>query len=70
MQKNKNGMGKAILGTLPGKVQLNFKIESFFKNETMFMNVNEKMRPVETIPGMLGGIKKNDGRGEFNCVIL
>jgi hypothetical protein len=24
-----------------------------------------KMRPVETIPGMGGGIKENDGGGEF-----
>jgi hypothetical protein len=32
---------------------------------------NEKMRPVETIPGMGGGgIKENDGRGEFNYDIL
>jgi hypothetical protein len=31
----------------------------------------EKMRPVETIPGMGGGeIKNNDGRSEFNYGIL
>jgi hypothetical protein len=31
------------------------------------MYVNEKMRPVETIPGMEGGgTKENDGRVEFN----
>jgi hypothetical protein len=31
------------------------------------MYENEKMRPVETIPRMGGGgIKDNDGRGEFN----
>jgi hypothetical protein len=30
-----------------------------------------KMRPIETIPGVGGGmIKKNDGRGEFNYDIL
>jgi hypothetical protein len=30
------------------------------------MYVNGKMRPVETIPGMgAGGIKENDGGGEF-----
>jgi hypothetical protein len=30
------------------------------------MNVNGKMIPVETIPGMgKGRIKENDGRGEF-----
>jgi hypothetical protein len=30
------------------------------------------MRPVETIPGMRGGGKKenDEGRGEFNCDIL
>jgi hypothetical protein len=29
------------------------------------------MRPVETIPRMgKGGIKENDGRGEFNCDAL
>jgi hypothetical protein len=33
--------------------------------------VNGKMRLVETIPGMgKGGIKKNDGGGEFNCAIV
>jgi hypothetical protein len=31
------------------------------------MYVNVKMRPVETIPGMVGGIKENGGRGEFKC---
>jgi hypothetical protein len=32
---------------------------------------NGKMRPVETIPGMGGGgIKENDGGGEFNYDIL
>jgi hypothetical protein len=33
---------------------------------------NEKMRPVETIPGMggWGGIKKKDGGGKFNYDIL
>jgi hypothetical protein len=31
----------------------------------------EKTRPVETIPGTGGGgIKRNDGGGEFNCDIL
>jgi hypothetical protein len=35
------------------------------------MYVNGKMRPVETISGMgEGGIKKNDGWGEFNYDIL
>jgi hypothetical protein len=35
------------------------------------MYVNGKMRTVETIPGMReGGIKKNDGGGEFKCDIL
>jgi hypothetical protein len=34
------------------------------------MYENGKMRPVETIPGMGGGIKENDGRGEFNYDIL
>jgi hypothetical protein len=35
------------------------------------MYVNGKMRPVETIPGMGGGgIKENDGGGEFNDDIL
>jgi hypothetical protein len=30
------------------------------------MYVNEKMRPVESVPGMGGGrIKENDERGEF-----
>jgi hypothetical protein len=29
------------------------------------------MRPVETVPGIVGGgIKKNDGGGEFNYNIL
>jgi hypothetical protein len=31
------------------------------------MYASGKMRPVETIPWMVGwGIKKNDGGGEFN----
>jgi hypothetical protein len=31
----------------------------------------EKLRPVETIPGMGGReIKENDGEGEFNYAIL
>jgi hypothetical protein len=35
------------------------------------MHENGKMRPVETIPGMRRGRKKeNDGRGEFNYDIL
>jgi hypothetical protein len=35
------------------------------------MYVNGKMRPVETVPGMGGGgIKENDGGGEFNDDIL
>jgi hypothetical protein len=35
------------------------------------MYINGKMRPVETIPGMEGGgIKENDGEGEFNNDIL
>jgi hypothetical protein len=35
------------------------------------MYENEKIRPVETVPGMEGGgIKKNDGGGEFNYDIL
>jgi hypothetical protein len=34
------------------------------------MYENGKMRPVETIPGIgEGGIKANDGRGEFNYYI-
>jgi hypothetical protein len=33
------------------------------------MYVNGKMRPVETTPGMEeGGIKENDGGGEFKCI--
>jgi hypothetical protein len=35
------------------------------------MYVNEKMRPVETIPAMWRGrIKENDGGGEFNYDML
>jgi hypothetical protein len=35
------------------------------------MYVNGKMRPVETVPGMEGGgIKENDGGGEFNYDIF
>jgi hypothetical protein len=35
------------------------------------MYVNEKMRPVETIPGMGGGrMKENYKRGKFNYGIL
>jgi hypothetical protein len=36
------------------------------------MYANGKMRPVENIPGMreAGGIKENDGGGEFNYDIL
>jgi hypothetical protein len=35
------------------------------------MDVKEKMRPVETVPGMgEGEIKENDGGGEFNYDIL
>jgi hypothetical protein len=30
------------------------------------MYINRKMRPVETVPGMVGGgIKENNGGGEF-----
>jgi hypothetical protein len=36
-----------------------------------YMYVNGKMRPVETIPRMGGGgIKENDGGGEFKCDIF
>jgi hypothetical protein len=31
---------------------------------------NGNMRPVETIPGMEGGIKENDGGDEFNYDIF
>jgi hypothetical protein len=35
------------------------------------MYINGKMRPVEITPGMgRGGIKHNDGGGEFNYDIL
>jgi hypothetical protein len=35
------------------------------------MYVNEKMRPVETVPGMgRGAIKENDGRSEFKYAIF
>jgi hypothetical protein len=34
------------------------------------MYVNEKMTPVETIPGMKEGIKENSGGGEFNYDIF
>jgi hypothetical protein len=35
------------------------------------MYENGKTRPVETVPGMVGGgIKKNDRGGEFNYDIL
>jgi hypothetical protein len=34
------------------------------------MYVNGKMIPVETIPGMVTGIKENDGGGEFKCDIF
>jgi hypothetical protein len=35
------------------------------------MYVNEKMIPVETIPGMEGeGIKENGGGGEFSMIYL
>jgi hypothetical protein len=34
------------------------------------MCVNGKMRPVETIPGMEGRIKENDGGGEFKYDIF
>jgi hypothetical protein len=34
------------------------------------MYENGTMRPVETIPGMGGQIKENDGEGEFNHDIL
>jgi hypothetical protein len=38
---------------------------------SILMCENGKMRPVETIPGMGGsGIKKNNGRGEFNYDIM
>jgi hypothetical protein len=30
----------------------------------------EMEKPVETVPGMVGGIKGNDGEGEFNYEIL
>jgi hypothetical protein len=31
----------------------------------LHMYINGEMRPVETIPGAEGGIKENDGGGEF-----
>jgi hypothetical protein len=35
------------------------------------MCVNEKIKPIKTIPGIGGeGIKVNDGGGEFNYDIL
>jgi hypothetical protein len=35
------------------------------------MYINGKMRSIESIPGMEGGgIKKNDGGGDFNYDIL
>jgi hypothetical protein len=36
------------------------------------MYENGKMRPIETIPGIVGGevIKENNGQGEFNYDIL
>jgi hypothetical protein len=34
------------------------------------MYENGIMRPVDTIPGMGGGITENDGGGEFNYDIL
>jgi hypothetical protein len=34
------------------------------------MYVNGKLRPVETILGMEGRIKENDGGHEFNYIIL
>jgi hypothetical protein len=30
----------------------------------------QKMRPVETIPRMGGGVKKNDGGSDFNCDVF
>jgi hypothetical protein len=37
----------------------------------VYLYVNGKMRPVETIPGKEGGrIKENDGRGKFKCDIF
>jgi hypothetical protein len=48
--------------SLDGK-RSKFKIQS--------MNVNGKMRPIETTPGMGGeGIKENDEGGGFSCDIL
>jgi hypothetical protein len=32
------------------------------------MHENRKIRPVETILRMGGGLKKDDGRGEFNKI--
>jgi hypothetical protein len=41
------------------------------KTVEIYMCENGKIRPVETIPGMGGGgIKENDGGGEFNYDIL
>jgi hypothetical protein len=34
------------------------------------MYENGRMRPAETVPGVGGGgVKENDGGGEFNCDI-
>jgi hypothetical protein len=33
------------------------------------MYINEKLKPVETIPGMRG-VKKNDRGSEFSCAIF
>jgi hypothetical protein len=37
---------------------------------SVYMYVNGKMRPVETIPGMGGGRIKTNGGGEFNYDIF
>jgi hypothetical protein len=37
----------------------------------IYTDVNGKMRPLETIPGIEEeGVKENDGRGEFSYDIL
>jgi hypothetical protein len=32
----------------------------------IFLYEDGRMRPIETIPGMGGRVKENDGEGEFN----
>jgi hypothetical protein len=67
--KSENRRGEQVLPGLGGRGNSGRERVNMVQI-CVLMYVNGKMRPVETIPGMGGGIKKNDGGCEFNYDIL